>query len=40
MPVKLGRKGLEEVVELELDAAEKEALARSAAAVRGLVEKL
>ncbi len=40
VPGKLGRGGLEEVMELELTAEEKAALEKSAAAVRGLVDKL
>jgi malate dehydrogenase len=40
VPVKLGRAGLEEVVELELTDAEKEELATSAEAVRDLVAAL
>jgi malate dehydrogenase len=40
VPVKLGRGGLEEVVELELTAEEKAALQGSVDAVRGLVEAL
>ncbi len=40
VPVKLGRKGLEEVVELELEEEEKAGLARSVEAVRGLVAEL
>ena len=40
VPVKLGRKGLEEVIELELTAGEKAALDASAAAVRELVAAL
>ena len=37
-PVKLGKSGIEEVVELELTDEEKEALAKSAEAVQGLVK--
>jgi malate dehydrogenase len=37
VPVRLGAGGIEEIVELELDAAEREALAASAAAVRDVV---
>ena len=37
MPCKLGAKGLEEVVQIELTAAEKKALDKSAAAVKELV---
>jgi malate dehydrogenase len=40
VPVKLGRKGIEEIVQVELSAAEQEEFDRSAAAVRELVEKL
>jgi malate dehydrogenase len=40
VPVKLGRRGLEEVVRLALTAEEQAALARSVEAVRGLVEAL
>jgi len=40
VPAKLGRRGMEEVVELELDAGEREALERSAEAVKELVEAL
>jgi malate dehydrogenase len=40
VPVKLGRSGLEEVIELELTAGEKAALDASAAAVRELVAAL
>ena len=40
VPVKLGRKGLEEIIALELSADEQAALNQSAAAVRELVEKL
>jgi malate dehydrogenase len=40
VPVKLGRTGVVEVVELELSAAEQAELERSAEAVRGLVEAL
>jgi malate dehydrogenase len=40
VPAKLGRRGVEEVVELELDAGEREALERSAEAVKELVEAL
>ena len=40
VPVKLGRNGVEEVVEIRLSAAEAEAFQRSVAAVRELVEKL
>jgi malate dehydrogenase len=37
VPVKLGRSGIEEIFELDLDDAEQEALAKSAAAVRDVV---
>jgi malate dehydrogenase len=40
VPVVLGRRGIERIVEIPLDPKEKEALAGSAAAVKGLVEKL
>jgi len=40
VPCRLGRAGLEEVIQLELTADEKTQLASSAAAVRGLVEAL
>ena len=40
VPCRLGRGGLEEVIQLELTADEKSQLASSAAAVRGLVEAL
>jgi malate dehydrogenase len=40
VPVQLGEKGLEKVIEIKLTAEEKSALDRSAAAVRELVEKL
>ena len=40
VPCKLGRAGLEEVIQLELTADEKAQLASSASAVRGLVEAL
>jgi malate dehydrogenase len=40
VPVRLGRGGVEAIVELELDAGEQEALARSAAAVREVVAVL
>ena len=36
VPVKLGKEGVEEIIEIELQAAEKEALNRSADAVRTL----
>jgi malate dehydrogenase len=37
VPVKLGRDGIEEIVEIDLDDAEKEELQKSAAAVKELV---
>jgi malate dehydrogenase len=40
VPVRLGRSGIEEIVEIELTAEERVAFAASAAAVRGLVEAL
>ncbi len=40
VPAKLGRRGMEEVVELELTAEERQALEKSAEAVRGLVTAL
>ena len=40
VPAKLGRRGMEEVVELELEAGEREALQSSADAVKELVEAL
>ncbi|HUP46619.1 MAG TPA: malate dehydrogenase [Thermoanaerobaculia bacterium] len=40
VPVKLGRKGLEKIIEIELTDEEKKALDHSAAAVKELVEKL
>jgi malate dehydrogenase len=40
VPVQLGDKGMEKVIEIKLTAEEKSALDRSAAAVRELVEKL
>ncbi len=40
VPVKLGRRGVEQVVEIRLTADEQAAFARSAAAVRELVDKL
>ncbi|HEY8019773.1 MAG TPA: malate dehydrogenase, partial [Thermoanaerobaculia bacterium] len=40
VPAKLGRRGVEEVVQLSLTTEEKAALARSAEAVRGLVKTL
>jgi malate dehydrogenase len=40
VPIRLGRRGIEQVVEIELTAAESTALAASAAAVRELVDKL
>ncbi len=40
VPVKLGESGVEEIIEIDLTAEEKEALGHSADAVRGLVEDL
>jgi malate dehydrogenase len=40
VPAKLGRGGLEKVIELELTAEDKAALDKSVAAVKGLIEKL
>ena len=40
VPVLLGRDGIEQIVEIELDEAEREALHSSAGAVRGLVEAM
>jgi malate dehydrogenase len=40
VPVKLGKKGIEQIIEIKLTAAEKAALDKSAAAVRELVEIL
>ena len=40
VPVKLGRAGVEQVIEITLTAEENAAFQRSAAAVRELVEKL
>jgi malate dehydrogenase len=40
VPVKLGRRGIEQIVEIRLTAEEQAALARSAAAVRELTDKL
>ena len=40
VPVKLGRKGIEQIVQIELTEAEQAAFDRSAAAVRELVDKL
>ena len=37
VPVRLGRSGIEEIYEVDLDDAEQEALAKSAAAVRDVV---
>jgi len=39
-PVKLGREGVEKIIELELNQEEKEAFKKSEAAVRELVSKL
>ena len=40
VPVKLGARGIEQVLEVRLDPAEKAALEKSAAAVRELVDAL
>ena len=40
VPVKLGRKGVEEIMEIELTADESAALAKSAAAVKELCDLL
>ncbi len=40
VPVKLGKDGVEEVVELNLNKEERESLANSAAGVKGIIEKL
>ena len=40
VPVKLGKTGIEEVIELELNEQEKELLNNSAAAVRGVMSSL
>ena len=40
VPVKLGRRGVEQVIEIKLTADEHAAFQRSVAAVRELVEKL
>jgi len=40
VPVKLGKNGVEEIVELNLAAEEQEALASSAAGVKGIIEKI
>ena len=40
VPVKLGRKGIEKIVEFDLTPQEKEALSNSADAVRKLVESI
>jgi malate dehydrogenase len=40
VPVKLGVAGIEEIVEIELEDAEKEELAKSAGAVKELVEAM
>jgi malate dehydrogenase len=40
VPIKLGERGVEEIIEIDLTAEEKEALGYSADAVRGLVEDL
>jgi malate dehydrogenase len=40
VPTKLGASGIEEIVEIDLDDAEKEALSKSAGAVKELVEAM
>jgi len=40
VPVRLGKEGVEEIIEIELDDSEREQLARSAAAVQELVEAM
>jgi malate dehydrogenase len=40
VPVKLGKNGIEQIIELKLDAAEKELLAASSKAVRGVMDVL
>ncbi len=40
VPVKLGANGIEEIIEIELSAAEKEAIKKSEAAVRNVVNLL
>ena len=40
MPVKLGRNGVEQIIEIELTADERAALQKSADAVKELVDKL
>jgi len=40
VPVKLGRRGIEQIVQVELSAAEQAEFDRSGAAVRELVDKL
>jgi len=40
VPVKLGKEGVEEIVEIDLSDAEREDLQRSAAAVRELVDAM
>ena len=40
VPVRLGAKGIEAIVEVDLDATEREALGRSADAVRDVVKVL
>ena len=40
MPVKLGRKGIEEIIQIKLNDEEKAALQKSAAGVRSNIEKL
>ena len=40
VPVRLGKEGVEEIIEIDLDADEQEQLANSAAAVKELVEAM
>jgi malate dehydrogenase len=40
VPVKLGKNGVEQIIELKLDSAEKELLNASAKAVRGVMDVL
>ncbi|MBI3989022.1 MAG: malate dehydrogenase, partial [candidate division NC10 bacterium] len=40
VPVKLGRRGVEEIIQIKLDPPEEEGLRRSTQAVKELVEKL
>jgi malate dehydrogenase len=39
-PVKLGREGISDIIELKLEAAEKESLAKSVAAVKEVADAL